>query len=128
MKNWREYFSNLLFPKENIAGLEIKDSVLRIAKFSPYGRSREAGQDGQFKKASLVLEPGIIEDGLIKDRVKFLEALKNLHDQFGSSKNKIPVIANVDFGHTDPKITFPVGGEVKITASKNKVSIKITKQ
>ena len=42
--------------------------------------------------------------------------------------DKIPVIANVDFGHTDPKITFPVGGEVKITASKNKVSIKITKK
>ena len=42
--------------------------------------------------------------------------------------DKTPVIANVDFGHTDPKITFPVGGEVKITASKNKVSIKITKK
>lgn len=42
--------------------------------------------------------------------------------------NKTPVIANVDFGHTDPKITFPIGGEVKIMASKNKVSIKITKK
>jgi muramoyltetrapeptide carboxypeptidase LdcA involved in peptidoglycan recycling len=39
--------------------------------------------------------------------------------------NNIPVIVNVDFGHTDPKITFPVGGEVEINA-KNK-SIKIIK-
>jgi muramoyltetrapeptide carboxypeptidase LdcA involved in peptidoglycan recycling len=41
--------------------------------------------------------------------------------------DNIPVIANVDFGHTDPKITFPVGGEVIITASKEIVNIKITK-
>lgn len=30
----------------------------------------------------------------------------------------IPVIANVDFGHTDPKITIPIGGEVEIVAGK----------
>lgn len=42
--------------------------------------------------------------------------------------DKIPVIANVDFGHTDPKITFPIGGEAKIIALKNKTSIEITKK
>lgn len=30
--------------------------------------------------------------------------------------NHLPVIADVDFGHTDPKITFPIGGEVKLEA------------
>lgn len=40
--------------------------------------------------------------------------------------DNIPVIANVDFGHTDPKITFPIGGEVEITTIK-KTSIKIEK-
>lgn len=39
--------------------------------------------------------------------------------------DRIPVIANVDFGHTSPMITFPIGGEVKITAS-SKPIIKIT--
>ncbi|OGM27034.1 peptidase S66 [Candidatus Woesebacteria bacterium RIFCSPHIGHO2_12_FULL_40_20] len=39
----------------------------------------------------------------------------------------LPVIANVDFGHTDPKITFPIGGEVKIIANSNKPEITITK-
>jgi len=39
----------------------------------------------------------------------------------------IPIIANVDFGHTDPKITFPIGGEAKIIASKEKVEISIIK-
>ena len=28
--------------------------------------------------------------------------------------NNLPVVAGVDFGHTDPKITFPVGGEVDL--------------
>lgn len=42
--------------------------------------------------------------------------------------DNIPVIANIDFGHSDPKITFPIGGEVKITTLKNKTSIEITKR
>ena len=37
----------------------------------------------------------------------------------------IPIIANVDFGHTSPIITFPIGGEVKIDTKKK--SIVITK-
>ena len=35
------------------------------------------------------------------------------------SKNidsKIPVIVNLDFGHTDPKFTYPVGGKCRIVA------------
>lgn len=28
----------------------------------------------------------------------------------------LPVLANVDFGHTDPRITFPVGGHATVTA------------
>lgn len=42
--------------------------------------------------------------------------------------DNIPVIANVDFGHSDPKITFPIGGEVKIATMKNKILINITKK
>lgn len=38
---------------------------------------------------------------------------------------KIPVIANVDFGHTDPKITFPIGGEAFLEAENGKVRLKI---
>jgi hypothetical protein len=35
----------------------------------------------------------------------------------------MPVIANVDFGHTDPKITFPIGGEIQIKAVSKKLEI-----
>lgn len=39
----------------------------------------------------------------------------------------IPIIANVDFGHTDPKITFPIGGEVRVLVNNNKSEIGILK-
>ncbi|WBW96654.1 S66 family peptidase [Oceanirhabdus sp. W0125-5] len=40
--------------------------------------------------------------------------------------NNIPVIADVNFGHTTPQITFPLGGEAKIGATDNTVTIVIT--
>jgi muramoyltetrapeptide carboxypeptidase LdcA involved in peptidoglycan recycling len=39
--------------------------------------------------------------------------------------NNIPVIANVDFGHTMPIITFPIGGVVEIEVSANNSLIRI---
>ena len=41
--------------------------------------------------------------------------------------NSLPIIANVDFGHTTPMITFPIGGTVKILATNNKAGIEIIK-
>lgn len=35
----------------------------------------------------------------------------------------IPVIANVDFGHTSPIITFPIGGECVIDTATNNIAI-----
>lgn len=37
----------------------------------------------------------------------------------------IPVIANVDFGHTCPMITFPIGGTAKLFARNNEVKLEI---
>lgn len=36
-----------------------------------------------------------------------------------------PVISGVDFGHTDPLITFPIGGKVRISANQQDASIEI---
>jgi len=41
--------------------------------------------------------------------------------------DNLPVVAGVDFGHTDPKITFPVGGEVKLYLAKSSSIIQIVK-
>lgn len=37
--------------------------------------------------------------------------------------NKIPVIANVDFGHTTPMITFPIGGKCRMNTENQKIEI-----
>jgi len=63
---------------------------------------------GRFQKTS-----GMTNEKLIKI-IKTKAELKNM-----------PIIANVDFGHTSPIITLPIGGEVSIDA--NKKSILITK-
>ena len=42
------------------------------------------------------------------------------------SKN-IPIIAHVDFGHTNPMITFPIGGTVRIQARGKNIKIEIVR-
>ncbi len=39
----------------------------------------------------------------------------------------IPIVANADFGHTSPMITFPIGGEAKLKVEKGSVNCIITK-
>lgn len=65
---------------------------------------------GRFQEASK------INRGLL---VKIIKTKKEL--------SKIPVIANVDFGHTTPQITFPIGGTAAMTSKPNRVSLKILK-
>lgn len=40
---------------------------------------------------------------------------------------KLPVVANLDFGHTDPKITFPIGGHVNLKSYSTITDIRITR-
>lgn len=35
----------------------------------------------------------------------------------------IPVLYDVDFGHTQPMFTFPIGGEVQIDAEKGSLKL-----
>lgn len=39
----------------------------------------------------------------------------------------MPVLANVDFGHTDPMVTFPIGGESRLIVSDKKTLLEIIK-
>jgi len=79
---------------------------------------------------SLIHQPGF---GGVRGIVigRFQQASKITNDlltQIIRSKQELanlPVIANVDFGHTDPKITFPVGGEVVIRSDRSGSQIVI---
>lgn len=64
---------------------------------------------GRFQKKSKMT------DELLKKIIKTKKELEG-----------IPVIASVDFGHTDQKITFPVGGTVKLVVDKINSSITIS--
>lgn len=85
LKKFWKNFNRLLFPKENIAGLEIKDTALRIAQF----------QDGLLKKAAVPLELDVIKDGWIKDKPRLIAGLKRLRAEFAQPKEKTLVIASI---------------------------------
>ncbi|MDO8610442.1 MAG: LD-carboxypeptidase [bacterium] len=63
---------------------------------------------GRFQKASNMT------DKILKQIIKTKNELVN-----------IPIISNVDFGHSDPKITFPIGGIARINTAKNNAQITI---
>jgi muramoyltetrapeptide carboxypeptidase len=48
---------------------------------------------------------------------KIIKSKKELKD--------IPIIANVDFGHTTPQVTLPVGGSIEIIVINSKANIRI---
>lgn len=63
---------------------------------------------GRFQKASEMSNEKLIK--IIKTKKELAE---------------MPIIANVDFGHTDPKITFPIGGFVDLVVSQNLLKIRV---
>ncbi len=63
---------------------------------------------GRFQKASEMTDEKII---------KIIKTKKELRH--------IPVVANVDFGHTTPMITFPIGGTAELDVNKNYVKLRI---
>jgi len=79
---------------------------------------------------SLIHQPGFEEvRGIVIGRFQKESNMTNeLLTKIIKSKKElqgIPVISNVDFGHTTPIITFPIGGKVEIVSSKNRIEIKI---
>jgi len=65
---------------------------------------------GRFQKVSQ------IDNNLLTQIIKTKKELDNL-----------PVIAGVDFGHTSPIITFPIGGEVSFEVENGKIKLEILK-
>lgn len=51
--------------------------------------------------------------------VKIIKSKKEL--------DHLPVLAGVDFGHTDPQITFPIGGKAELVVSGERSNLKIVK-
>jgi muramoyltetrapeptide carboxypeptidase LdcA involved in peptidoglycan recycling len=77
---------------------------------------------------SLLHQPGFSEvKGMLIGRFQRDSKMTDQHlERIIQSKRElanIPVIANLDFGHTTPQITFPIGGKGKIFAENGNVEI-----
>lgn len=68
---------------------------------------------------------GLVIGRFQKDANMTFQKLKEIISRRNLPKG-IPIICNVDFGHTMPMITFPIGGEIEINAG-SKVKILVTK-
>lgn len=83
LSRYANFFQKFLTPQIVVAGLEFKDAAIRVAKF----------ENDYLKKAAVMLEPGIIDAGKIKDKKKIVVALKKLKREFGAGDELTPVIA-----------------------------------
>lgn len=80
---------------------------------------------------SLIHQPDFfgVKGILIGRFQKMTEMTRELLQQIVDSKSelrKLPIIANIDFGHTTPMATFPIGGILEMSANEN-AKIKIIK-
>jgi len=67
---------------------------------------------------------GVVIGRFQKNTDMTIEKLKYIIKTKEELKN-MPIFANVDFGHTNPMITFPIGGAAKISVKNNQVKFEI---
>lgn len=102
--------SILFIEDDNESSPHIFDRGLQSLIQQPNFKAAKGVVIGRFQKASKMTVD------LLISIIKTKKELDNL-----------PIIANVDFGHTSPMITFPIGGVVEIKTDKNPPLIKILK-
>lgn len=106
---------------------DLTDSILFLEDdYEIHPRMFDANLQSMIHLPSFKGVKGIVIGRFEKKTKMTNDALRKIIETKRELKN-IPVIANVDFGHTDPMITFPVGGSAKINVNKNKSLIIIEK-
>jgi muramoyltetrapeptide carboxypeptidase len=96
-------------PAEGKATLMGLDSGLRALSFQPGFSEVRAVVIGRFARSG-----GVTQENLAA-LIREIPALKHL-----------PLVANCDFGHTVPMVTFPIGGRCKLQVSKGKTTLTLT--
>lgn len=59
----------------------------------------------------------------VASNVAFADLQALAHDK--PRLQNIPIIANVDFGHTDPMVAFPIGGTARVNATESVLTLTI---
>lgn len=107
---------------------EIKDSILFIEDDDQAGDLFSIEFDRNLQ--SLIDQPnfnkvrGIIIGRFQKKTDINIDKLKYIINTKKELAN-IPIIAGLDFGHTSPLLTLPIGGQIKIIAKNNKFNFEI---
>ena len=107
---------------------DISNSVLFIEDDDMAGKSFSVEFDRNFQ--SLIDQPnfnkvkGIIIGRFQKKTDINIDKLKYIINTKKELTN-IPVVAFMDFGHTSPLLTLPIGGQIKINAKNNIVNFEI---
>ena len=86
--------SRLILPPAEIGGLQVSNTSIRFMVLK-----RGSNGDLSAKSASLRLPPGIIDEGRVKDKPNFVEALRSLHAQITPKGNEtINVVLTIPAG------------------------------
>lgn len=98
---------------------ELKNSIIFMED-----TGKETFRDFQNQLQSIIIQKGAKGiKGIVVGRFqKGTEMTPSLLSKIVKSKaelKNVPVLGNVDFGHTTPTITFPIGGKVKLSVKKN---------
>lgn len=106
---------------------DLKDSILFI-------EDDEESQRHHFDRdlQSLIHQPGFKNvKGIVVGRFQNVSKMsKDILTKIIKTKKELdnlPVIADVDFGHTSPMITYPIGGEVSLEVKDGKIKLEIVK-
>lgn len=76
---------NIIAPSPFVGGLDISHAGVRFVRI----------EDDSVRQASVQFMPGTMEEGRIKDRKAFIEALKKLHDSIEKPKKKIQIVLSI---------------------------------
>jgi muramoyltetrapeptide carboxypeptidase LdcA involved in peptidoglycan recycling len=106
----------------------LKDTILFIEDNDMTGDLFSANFDRDLQ--SIIHQPdfegvrGLVIGRPQKNTDMTVEKLKKVIKSKKELEN-IPVIANMDFGHTYPMFTFPIGGKCKVKATFNDLQIEV---
>jgi muramoyltetrapeptide carboxypeptidase len=109
------------FDKEFVLALEDDD---QSGKYTPYEFSRRLESLLQLPNARENLRGIII--GRFQPSCKFTD--KELEDIIATKKLPgVPIVSRVDFGHTLPMVSLPIGGKLRIDASSSVLTLTASK-
>ncbi len=109
---------------------DIRDSIIFVEDDDMAGNNMGVEFDRNLQ--SLIHQPNfdkvkaLIIGRFQKNTDMTLEKLRYIINTKKELEN-MPIIANVNFGHTNPIITFPIGGTARLSARENNIKFEILK-